>query len=236
MSKDVTQGELVITKMATEDVDFGAILKALQADAEKKDPEKKVRDSKATRMAEWDKALDKLPIEKLVELQEKMSDFVDLKFAKVVATDPRLLTREEQYRVVDEWITMEEIKDAFDARHNRIRLMVLEHITKVWEQAGDKDPANKNGEIVVEELGYKFCKEGTGYKEPSLDLKKLRELLKSDWDKVTDRVMIPAHTEVVFNEYKLKALLRDNPKRLEDVRTSLIPGEAKTPRLTPRKI
>ena len=190
----------------------------------KKDTVKKAKQSSATERREaLKKAISEMDSERIEQTRELMSRYVDV----MVTLDPEQtkdLTPTQAKALMEEDTLRREIQDLVDARKETIKDLVFQAITEQAAAAGAEEPELTNGEIVVEELGRRFTREGAGYSEASFNMKALREALGDDAKKV-----IVEETKVVesVDEDALNSLISGNPELLEKVRGSLVPGKVR---------
>ena len=125
-------------------------------------------------------------------------------------------------------------KELADASYEAIKALVYRSMDLAFAEAGEEFPEHTNGYIDVPELGKRFCREGAGRKEATLDDAKLAELLGEELFAAvtTEKVVV---TRVV-DEDKLAAAVADNPALLEQVRAAVKPGDWKSPRFWVRDI
>ena len=115
--------------------------------------------------------------------------------------------------------------------------LVFRSMDQAFAEAGEEFPEHTNGALDVPELGKRFCREGAGRKDSSLDEDKLRELVGEEvWAQITREEVIPATTVRKIDEAALIAAAADNPALLEDVRAAVKVGDWKSPRLMIRNI
>ena len=204
--------------------------------------QKTVRSNLESRKSDWQKAIEKFDVEKLVELQEKMENYVDEIAVRELPETPVVLDEKQRYGLMKEHIDLTTIKEVLEARRDFIKAAVFQSLTQENIEAGIEDPENQNGKIEVPELKKVFCREGTGRSNPSINEEKLEELLGEEiWEKVVDRVnvpevVIPAHTETNLNVDKLMAVATEDPQLLEKLRESLVPGKYKSPKFMVRDL
>ena len=124
------------------------------------------------------------------------------------------------------------VKEMADASYDAVKEMVFHTMNLAF--ADEEFPEHTNGVLDVPELGKRFCREGAGRKEASLDEAKLAELIGDEaFESITTEKVVVAR---VVDEEKLAALVADNPALLEAVRAAVKPGDWKSPRLWVRDI
>lgn len=114
--------------------------------------------------------------------------------------------------------------------------LTFDHLDAVFAAKGEKDPAALNGSIESPHLGYKLCREGAGYTDPTIDEEALVKALGDRWQEVYDVVTIPAQTMNVLNVDTLLELAKAEPALLEKIRPALVSGELKSAKLNLRNI
>lgn len=195
--------------------------------------------SVAQRAEEWQNALATLNEDRLLEMQETMSNFVDLvsKHEVDLSFDqfPKSFTDTQKIQLMQGALATKDIREFLDVYYNWIRSAVFSVITEQAEQDGRDNPEYVKGEIVVSSLKKRFCKEGGGRKDPILDEEKLKSLLsEEDYKSCIEIETIPARTVETFSIEKLMGLVKDDPSVLEKIRESLIPGGFKSNSFTIR--
>lgn len=103
--------------------------------------------------------------------------------------------------------------------------------------ADEEFPEHTNGVIDVPEMGKRFCREGAGRHDSSLDEDRLRELVGEEvWERITREEVIPATVVRKLDERALVDATHEDPSLLEAVRESVRVGNWKSPRLMVRDI
>lgn len=202
----------------------------------KNDPqatEEKKRSNLATRKAALVEAVAKSDRKVLARLRAGMRRYVS-GMADVEMTEPRVLTPTEAQDLMTEYLSRKEIDEFLASRKDTIRDLVFAAIDEELRAKGVDEPESTNGSIYVPELDKRFCKEGAGYKPPTLDLKRLKALLGDDAQSVFVEKVVPATTVEELDEDALGRLIMDKPEVLERVRESLNPGQLKSARFTVR--
>lgn len=189
--------------------------------------------SAADRREALKKAISELDEQQIERAREVMTRYVD----SLVTLDPEQtteLTPTQAKALMEEDLLRREIDDLTTARKETIKQLVFQAITEEAAAAGADDPEYTNGEIVVEELGHRFTREGAGPGTPSFNLKKLKEAI---GDEAYARV-IKEETKVVetLDEEALSDLLAGQPELVEKVRKTLVPGTAKKGSFYNRKL
>lgn len=215
--------------------DYARALGTILREADIAVADKVVGKNKAQRKAALAKAVANYDVETLAPLQELMQNYVD-NIARIELTEARELTVEEKRLLMTEHESLKPIQEFLESRRDDIREMAFAGIDAELAAGGVENPATTSGKLVVAELGKKFCKEGAGYKDPSLDHKKLLKLLGDDAKKVVKVEHVPATTVTTFSEEKLMELAQEKPEVMELIRQALIPGAPKSPRFQVRPL
>lgn len=196
------------------------------------------RTTVASRKLLMRQALEGYDVDRLLELQDTMTQFVDLvtRSSLIDEDAPVVLDGERAKDMMSCYLSQREIDEFATTVKDLIREAVFAHIDAVGAAEGKADPEHINGTLEVPELGRKFCREGAGYKDPKLDEARMQELLGDRWDEVCEDIdipeeVIPAHTEKVLSVEKALKLSRKDPAVMEVLRACIIPGEPKSPRL-----
>lgn len=200
---------------------------------------KSPRTSVAQRAEEWRQTLAKMDDEKLLIMQEKMSDFVDAvsKHSIDFGEYPKELDGQQRVQLMQSTLSAREIKEFLDVYLDYVRSAVFSVVTEKNASEGKEDPEHEKGEIRVLSLGKRFCKEGGGRKDPVLNTDLLQEFLsKEEWESCYEIEHVPAHTEVKFSIEKMMKLAESDPSILEKIRKSLTPGDWKSNSFTVRDI
>lgn len=197
------------------------------------------RSTVATRKAAQRKAIEEFDLDRLIALQDKMKKIIDVLTANELDSGTAVLSAEKAQALMAEFLDVREIAELLDVRKEMIREAVFAHLDALAEARGEPDPANTNGALEVPELGKKFCREGTGYGTPVVDEQRLQALLGDRWldacdEEVVPEVYIPERIEYRLSVEKVLDMARRDPAVLEALRSCLVPGKRKTPRMTVR--
>jgi hypothetical protein len=235
-SAELVPQEIDYQKILNEHRDLESVVAALvESDADTAIKER--ISSRESKIQSWYGKQDDLPAEKVKDLRKRMMNFVDDLFAKVHLDEARELTSDEAKALMQEFLDSRDFEIVFEARRKATKQMVFNSLTAENIRNNVPEPDNHNGYIEVPEVGKKFCREGTGRTTPFLRVWSLEEILgKEDYNKVMDKVKVPAHTDLVFNEEKLMALCQERPELLEKVRRAIDIGVVKNPRFVIRDI
>ena len=168
-------------------------------------------------------AIVEMDSEKIERAREIMTRYVDT-MVTLNPEETKELTPAQAKALMEEDNLRREVADLIDARKETIKELVFQALTEEAAAAGAEDPEYVNGEIIVEELGRRFTREGAGPGTPTFNMAKLKAVLGDDADKV-----IVKETKVVetLNEDALNDLLAGNPELIESIRETLVPGKPK---------
>lgn len=182
--------------------------------------------------------LEKFDIDKLLEMQEKMARAIDRMTANQIdLEEPGVLTPEKAEELMIELLDQTDIKELLEVRRELIRAAVFAHITEEARRENKPEPEFVPGVIPVPSLGKKFARDGGGRAAPVLDETLFREAMGAAWEEVYDvevipEQIIPERIEYTLDPDKVMKLAESDPKVLEALRKSLIPGDRRTPRFT----
>lgn len=125
-------------------------------------------------------------------------------------------------------------KEMADASYEAVKALVFNSMNLAFAEQGEEFPEHTNGQIDVPELGKRFCREGAGRKDASIDMDKLAAIVGEDvFNQITaEKVTV----ERVVDEDALAAAINANPALMEQVRAAVKPGDWKTPRFWVRDI
>jgi len=187
--------------------------------------------------------LEQFDLDKLIAMQDKMTKAIDRMTANSFADDDAeaTLTPTKAEALMIEMLDQIDIKELVEVRREQIRTAVFAHLTEEAERRGEADPEFVPGAIPVPSLGKKFVREGGNRAAPKIDETMFRAALGDDWEaaynvEVIPEQVIPAHTEHTLDPQKVMALAEKDPKVLEALRKSLIPGARRTPSFTVRNM
>lgn len=193
------------------------------------------RTSVEQRKKSWLEALAKMDEDKLLDMQEKMSDYVDLLSKHEISFEelPTELNDVQRVQLMRSALMSKDIKEFIETYYEWVRKVVFEVVAEEKSREGVDDPEHAKGEIKVPELGKRFCKQGGGRKDPILDQEKLKELLGEQWEdaceaEILPPITLPERVEHHFSVEKLMKLAETNPSILEKIRECLRPGEFKS--------
>jgi hypothetical protein len=188
-------------------------------------------------------SLEDYDVDRLLELQQKMSSFIDILTGDSIATTNggRVLDGTRAADLMKRFLDQRDIDELASVVRDLIKETVYGHIDALLEASDVEDPEAHNGSLEVPELGKKFCREGAGYKDPEFDTVRLKELLGDraadifDTEEVPEQI-IPAHTEEVFSIEKALKLGQRDPAVMEILRDCLTPGALKSSRFVVRDL
>jgi hypothetical protein len=179
--------------------------------------------------------LEKFDIDKLLAMQEKMALAIDRMTANQIDPgEPGVLSPEKAEELMIELLEQTDIKELLEVRRELIREAVFSHLTEEAKREGHSDPEFVPGSVSVPSLGRKFVREGGNRAAPALDEIMFREAMGAAWEEVYDvqvipEQIIPERVEYTLDPEKVMKLAEKNPKVLEALRKSLIPGDRRTP-------
>lgn len=205
-----------------------AVLEALLAQAAPSADNKGARSTVATRKAAQRQAIESFDLDRLLELQDKMSNLIDVITANELNDGKKVLDDERATALMAELLDEREVVEALDARRDMIKDKVFGHLD---ETVGP----NQNGSIEVPDLGKRFSRESCGYGTPQVDEQRLQGLLGQRWieacdEEVVPEQIIPEHIEYRLSIEKVLQMAQSEPEILDQLRSCLIPGKLKTPR------
>jgi len=155
---------------------------------------------------------------------------------------PAELTPQQAAILMEEHTALAEAELVIKARKDRIKEMFFGHLDTQFTEAGLIDPELTPGSLPVPSQNKKFCREGGGRQDPTLDVETLRSALGDEVvDSVTNIVHHPAQhieswDEQVVDDERLAAWLVSHPDKIEEVRDAVIPGAPKTTRFVVRNL
>lgn len=193
--------------------------------------------SAAERREALKKSISELDATQIERTREVLTRYVD----SMVTLDPeqtKELTPAQAKALMEEDIQRREIDDLLTARKETIKELVFQAITEQAAAAGAEDPEYTNGEIVVEELGHRFTREGAGPGNATFDVKKLKAVLAEEvGDECLDLYVTTEWKPVEsLNEEAINDLLAGNPELIEKVRETMIPSKPKKGSFYNRKV
>lgn len=188
----------------------------------------------------WIDKIEEFDIDSLTEIQDEMERFVDLMRTEIERLPDGTLdiSSLDDKQLMVEYVSYEKINAFLTARRELVRELVFEKINQNIIDSGvetENGPENENGFIAVEELGKKFCREGAGVGNPTIDEDKLSELLPEEVrDKVFKKKVIPEHVEFELDEDALMGYVSSAPESIGFIKKALKPGKLRSPRFVVR--
>lgn len=190
----------------------------------------------------WIDKIEEFDIDSLTEIQDEMERFVDLMRTEIERLPDGTLdiSSLDDKQLMVEYVSYEKINAFLAARRELVRELVFEKINQNIIDSGvetDNGPENENGFIAVDELGKKFCREGAGVGNPTIDEDKLAEFLPEEVrDKVFKKKVIPEHVEFELDEDALMEYVSSEPESIELIKRALKPGKLRSPRFVVRDL
>lgn len=225
-----------VEKIIKGEGNLGELLRALDTIEPVKEVVPVKQSAETRRKAKWLKQRDGIEPTQLANLRKKMNTFFS-SLTRVHVEEPRELTEEEATLLMQELVAGAELAEAYEARREDAKRMVFNSLTAQNRAAGVKDPEQHNGVIEVPKVGKQFIRQGTGRKDPQLNPLMLQKLLSpEDWELISKKTVIPEHVVYEIDEDRLKKFLHANPRAVELLRKSLIPGEWKSPSFSIRDL
>lgn len=239
MSKDIVESDLK-TLLKKAGGDYVATYEGIIAEEKAKAVARAPRSTVESRKLAWKDAVAKLDRGLIAKINKTLSGYIRLVKANAEVTSaetPRILDEAEAQSLMQEYLDLKTIEEFVKSRYEQIRRAAFGSMTESLAADGEEFPEHINAIIEIEELGQKFCREGTGRKDPELDEDLLKELLGDKrWKAVSVEEVIPAQTYTHLDMDKLMELARKEPAVLELIRDALEVGDWKTPRLSVREI
>jgi hypothetical protein len=199
-----------------------------------KEVAKKPRTTVAHRKAQLLADLEDFNVDRLVGLQQKMGAFIDL--ITLNLGDELVLDEGHAYTLMSQALGVRDIKEFMDVCHGRVKEYLFDHLNAIYAEQGLEDPENTNGSLEVPALGMKFCREGTGVTDPSVNDTLLKKALGSRWEEVYDIEVIPEQRVYTLNTEALWDMVKNDPDLMEAVRGALEPGVPKNGRMVIRNM
>ena len=190
----------------------------------------------------WAEKIEQFDVETLIEIQGEMEKFVDLMRTEIDRLPDGTLdvSSLDENQLMEEYISYEKINAFIGARRDLVKELVFEKINQNIIDSGvetENGPENENGFIAVDELGKKFCREGAGVGNPTIDEDKLAEFLPEEVrDKVFKKKVIPEHVEFELDEDALMDYVSSEPESIGLIKQALNPGKLRSPRFVVRDL
>jgi len=195
-------------------------------------PDAPARSTVADRKASYKQALKNFDVDRLLAMQDVMSRVVDVMTRNELPGGQ--MSHEQAVALMGEYLDERDIEELLAVRKAMIKEAVFSHL----DEMGEPDV---NGKIPVPELGKKFCREGTGRGTPAVDEHRLQMLLGQRWvqvcvEEVEPARYVPERIEYRFSIEKVLDMARHDPEILEALRSCLVPGAPKTPKMVIRDL
>lgn len=188
----------------------------------------------SARKAQLLQDLEGFNLERLIELKEEMSSFIDL--ITLSLGEVELMTESQAHTLMTQFLAQRDIGEFMDVCRGRIKDVAFQHITAAQKIAGAVDPENTNGHIDVPSMGKRFCREAAGVGDPSINEVLLKSILGDKWSEVYVEEVIPETKTYVLSMEKLMDLVDSDPVVMEQIRDALIPGIPKVAKLMVRDL
>lgn len=197
--------------------------------------------NRSGRVEAFKAAVAKLDRKALAKANKAFKSFLPLvkQNADILHSDePRLMTIPESESVMEEAMSIVEMKAALDAEWEAIKERTFAHMTEQFAAEGEQFPEHENASIDVPKFGMRFSREGAGRKDAELDEGTLRTLVGEEaWKRITEVEIIPEQRIEHVSIPKLLAYAQNSdPMVLDHLQNSLKVGQWKKPRLNVRKI
>jgi hypothetical protein len=192
------------------------------------------RETVAVRKERLRADLEEFNVDRLLDLQTKMANFIDL--VTLSLGDVEMLDEKSRTVLMSQCLGQRDIGEFVEVVRGKIKEIAFAHIDAALESDGVEDPANTNGYLEVPALGKKFCKEGAGFSDPSINEGELYGLLP---EAVRDAVFVTKEVVKVERQLDLQLLfaaVEADPNLMTAIASSLSEGSAKTPKLVVRDL
>jgi hypothetical protein len=178
----------------------------------------------AARKASNRQAIESFDLDRLLELQAKMTAIIDTLTANELGSNEVVLSEDKATALMAELLDENDVAELLTVRKEMIREAVFAHLDEV-------EGPNTNGSIPVPALGKRFSREGAGTGAPQVDEQRLAALLGDRWEDACDEVFVPAQEARIERKLSVEKVLdmaQDNPEILEALRTCLAPGKPRS--------
>jgi hypothetical protein len=210
-----------------EDMDAAVALESMMTDVAGASYEKVP--SKAEVQAAQLAAIKETDIDVLLELQEQMTNIIDIIVGNTIDLDNLGELSEEQLEVhMEEYLNQKPVKQLLELRERMIRAALFAHFTEKNRQNKVAFPDHAPGEVDVPRFGKRFTREG-GKLKSRFDRDKMAQVLTpaqfaSVYKTVhVEEQVIEAHDEEIFDRDALKALIGSNFAILEVLKAAVVP-------------
>lgn len=197
-----------------------------------------VRETKAMRMAKWQKPVAEMDQKELADLEALLESFVQEKFAKTHVTEVRTLSQDEIDQMASEYKDLLVIESMVQARKDDMKRMTFTHINvEHADDDGPTPPELAKGALVSEKEGIAFKREGGNLGDPTIDWPGLFKVLTAEqWSQILDVEEIPATSIETPSQDKLLALVDKGEVDIETLRPFVLPGKPSPVKFVPRPI
>lgn len=195
------------------------------------------RSTVAARKAALRADLEDFNVDRLLELEDKMSKFIDL--VTLTYGEVEILDDKAKTILMAQFLGQRDITEFTAVVKDKIKEIAFAHMNAELELAGVQDPENQNHTIEVPALGKAFSREGAGYTDPSINEDVLRSLLTDMAPETVEKVFITKEVVTKVHELNLPALMslvEEDPTLMLAVEESLTPGAPKNARLNVRDL
>lgn len=215
----------------------GSLIADLLSQANEADAIEKRGNNAAIRKAATRKAL----AENNKIVQTRVSESGDVALARgqrlAAASDSIMeigLDSEQVEQAMEAHLSSKLVTESLGAIQDLVRSLVFRSMDLAAAEQGEEFPEHTNMVMDVPSLGKRFAREGAGRKPAEVDLAALRESLGDEvfFAVTAEKVVV---TRVVDTE-ALSAAVVSDPSLLEKVRSAVVPGDWKSPRLMIRDI
>lgn len=212
-----------------EDMDAAVALESMMTDvAYEKMP------SKAEIQAAQLAAINETDIDHLLELQEQMTNIIDIIVGNTIdLNNLGELDGEQLEAHMEEYLNQKPVKQLLELRERMIRAALFAHFTEKNRRNKVADPEYAPAEQNVPRFGKRFTREG-GRLKSRLDRDKMAQVLTEAQFKAVyktrhvEEQVIKAHDEEYFDSEALKALIGSNFALLDVLKEAVVP-EGRTP-------
>ena len=203
-------------------------------DKSRKAVAKKSRSTVAARKAKLLGDLEGFDVERLIEVKDQMSAYVDL--ITMSLGDKPVLGEDQAFTLMKQALGRRDLNEFLDVCKDKIKEVFFGHLDEVLAAAGHAEPEAMNGSLEVPALGMKFCREGAGFGDPTINEGLLKDALGDRWKEVYEEQLIPAKKVYSLNTEKLWQLVENDPAVMEIIRDCLNPGALKSARMVLRTL
>jgi hypothetical protein len=198
---------------------------------------KVTRSTVAARKAALRADLEEFNVDRLLELQDKMGQFIDL--VTLSLGEVEVLDDKAKTILMAQFLGQRDITEFTAVVKDKIKEIAFAHMDAELTAAGLENPEAHNHVIDVPALGKSFSREGAGFSDPSINEDALRSLLTDMAPEVVAKVFVTKEVLVTTHELdlsKLMAAVEEDPNLMLAVEESLTPGALKSARLNVRDL